>query len=96
MEDWTSLGQQKRKPEFPIATRESHRNLRKNHVVFPSLQDEALSRYNVSREVPHSVLKFERVLCTLDVTPKFPDIPVSLEGNTEVPGTTSSEPLLPS
>ena len=28
-------------------------------------------------------------------TQKFPDIPVSLEGNTEVPGTTSSEPLLP-
>ena len=27
---------------------------------------------------------------------KFPDIPVSLEGNTEGPGTTSSEPLLPS
>ena len=27
---------------------------------------------------------------------KFPDLPVSLERNTEVPGTTSSEPLLPS
>ena len=27
---------------------------------------------------------------------KFPDIPVSLEENTEVPGTTSSETLLPS
>ena len=26
---------------------------------------------------------------------KFPDIPVSLEENTEVPGTTSSETLLP-
>ena len=27
---------------------------------------------------------------------KFPDTPVSLEGNTEGPGTASSEPLLPS
>ena len=27
---------------------------------------------------------------------KLPDIPVSLEGNTEVPSSTSSEPLLPS
>ena len=27
--------------------------------------------------------------------PKFPDIQASLEGNTQVPGTTSSEPLLP-
>ena len=26
---------------------------------------------------------------------KFPDIPVSLEENTELPGTTSSEPLSP-
>ena len=29
MEDWTSLGQHKRKPEFPFVTRESHRNSRK-------------------------------------------------------------------
>ena len=28
MEDWTSLGQHKRKPEFPIITRESRRNSR--------------------------------------------------------------------
>ena len=26
---------------------------------------------------------------------KLPDIPVSIEGNTEVPSSTSSEPLLP-
>ena len=31
-----------------------------------------------------------------NVPQKFPDIWVALEGNTEVPGTTSSEPLLPS
>ena len=36
------------------------------------------------------------LLGTLDATPKFPNIPVSLQGNTEVPGTTSFEPLLPS
>ena len=29
MEDWTSLGQQKRHPEFPVVTRESRRNSRK-------------------------------------------------------------------
>ena len=29
MEDWTSLGQHKRKPEFPVVTRESRRSLRK-------------------------------------------------------------------
>ena len=29
-------------------------------------------------------------------TQKFPDTPGSLEGNTEGPGTASSEPLLPS
>ena len=40
----------------------------------------------VSREVPRSILKFEMLLCTLDATPKFPNIPVSLQGNTEVPG----------
>ena len=41
--------------------------------------------------------------CGHDSTPlgllclqKFPDTLVSLEGNTEVPGMTSSEPLLPS
>ena len=26
MEDWSSLGQHKRKSEFPVVTRESHRN----------------------------------------------------------------------
>ena len=89
------LGQQKRKPEFPFVIRESRRNSRKI-TWFPVLQDEALAPYSVSREVSRSVLKFETVLSTFDVTPKLPDIPVLLEGNIEVPGTTSSEPLLPS
>ena len=61
-----------------------------------SLQDEPLARYSVSREVPCSLLKCETVLAPLMGRQKFPYTPVSLEGNTEVPGTTSSELLLPS
>src|SRR5574342_348560 len=34
MEDWTSLGQHKRHPEFPVVTRESRRNSR-NTTWFP-------------------------------------------------------------
>ena len=68
--------------------------LEKKHVVPPSSQDEALSRYSVSREVPHSVWNSKRYLAPLMRPKKFPNIPVSLEKNTKVPGTTSSEPLL--
>ena len=46
--------------------------LKKNHVVPPSSKDEALARYSVSREVPRSVLKSEKLLGTLDATPKVP------------------------
>ena len=55
-----------------------HRKLRipaqleKNHVVHTSSQDETLSGYSVSREVPRSVFKVETVLGTLDVTQKVP------------------------
>ena len=35
MEDWTSLGQQKRKPEFPVVTQESHHNSRKTTWFAP-------------------------------------------------------------
>ena len=70
--------------------------LKKNDVVPTSSQDEALARYSVSREVPCSVLKCETVFDTLMRPQKFPDTLGSLEGNTEGPGTTSSEPLLPS
>ena len=63
-------------------------------MVSASSQDEALDRYSVSSDVPRSILRFEMVLDTLMRPQKFPDIPVSLEGNTEVLGTTSSEPLL--
>ena len=66
-------------------------------MVPTSLQDEALARDGVSREVPCSALKGKTVTESLHATPqKFPDTPGSLEGNTEVPGTASYEPLLPS
>ena len=46
----------------------------------------------VSREVPRSILKFEILLGTLDATPKFPNILVSLQGNTEVPSVSRDVP----
>ena len=61
-------------------------------MVPPSALDEALARYSDSREVPLSVLKCETVLGTLDATPKFPNIPVSLQGNTEIPGVSREVP----
>ena len=61
-------------------------------MVTPSSQDEALACYSISREVPCSVLKLETVLGTLDATPKFPNIPVSLQGNTEIPGVSREVP----
>ena len=67
------------------------------HVLLkPGLENFELARYSVSKDVPGSVLKCETVLGTLDVTPKVPNTPVSLKGNTKVPGTTSFKPLLPS
>ena len=62
--------------------------LEKNHEVPPSSLYEALSRCSVSREIPCSILKLETVIETLDATQKLPDIPFSLERNTEFPGTT--------
>ena len=38
----------------------------------------------VSSEVPRSILKFEMLLGTLDATPKVPNIPVSLQGITQL------------
>ena len=56
-----------------------------------------VARDGVSREVPGSALKGETVPDSLAATPKSPpDTPGSPEGNTEGPGTASSEPLLPS
>ena len=60
-------------------------------MVPQSLQDEALARWSTPREVQISILKSETVLGTLYATPKVTDIPVSLEGNTEVPTWADSE-----
>ena len=87
------LSQHKRKPEFPVVIWETRRNSRKI-TWFPVLQDEALAPYSVSREVSHSVLKCKTVLGTLDVTPKVPLYTDLTRGDTEVPGTTSSEAFL--
>ena len=68
--------------DFPGATREAPGvprqtlrillQLEKNHEVLPLSRDEAISRCRVSREIPHSLLKFETVLDTLDATQKVP------------------------
>src|SRR5574338_535017 len=49
--------------------------LEKIHVVPRSSQDEALSRYSVSGEVPRWELEVETVLGTLDATHKVPRNP---------------------
>ncbi|MDP0989783.1 hypothetical protein Q6249_29840, partial [Klebsiella pneumoniae] len=54
--------------------------LEKNDVFNPSPQDEALASYSISREVSRSVLKFETVLSTFDVTPKVPRHPSFTRG----------------
>ena len=87
------LGQHKRKPEFPVVMRETRRKSRKI-MWFPVLQDEALAPYSISREVSHSVLKCKTVLGTLDATPKVPLYTDLTRGDTEVPGTTSTEAFL--
>src|SRR5574337_963040 len=71
--------------------------LGKNHVVPPSSQDEALSRYSVSGEVPREELEVETVLGTLDAPPKSsPASRSPWRGTPRFSGTTSSDPLLPS
>src|SRR5574337_720856 len=76
--------------DFPGPTQEASRiprrnsrippQLEKNHVVPPSSQDEALSRYCVSREVPREELEVETVLGTLDVPPQSSPASRSLPG----------------
>ena len=73
--------------------RETRRKLRKI-TWFPVLQDEALAPYSVPGEVSHSVFKCKTVLGTLDATPKVPLYNDLTRGDTEVPGTTSSEAFL--
>src|SRR5574337_799874 len=93
--------------DFPGPTQEASRiprrnsrippQLEKNHVVPPSSQDEALSRYRVSGEVPRWELEVETVLGTLDAPPQSsPASRSPWRGTPRFSGTTSSEPLLPS
>src|SRR5574337_311356 len=71
--------------------------LEKNHVVPPSSQDEARSRYSVSGVVPRQELEVETVLGTLDAPPQSsPASRSPWRGTPRFSGTTSSEPLRPS
>ena len=51
----------------------------------PSSQDEALSRYSASGEVPRKELEVERALGTLDATHKVPRNPGPYEKGTLTP-----------
>src|SRR5574341_421418 len=84
MEDWTCLGQHKRQPEFPVVTRESRRNSRKTTWLlrhrkmkpFPATAPQEKSHVRNWGSKGH--------LAPLMRPTKFPEIPVSLERNTEV------------
>src|SRR5574337_1240094 len=84
MEDWTCLGQHKRQPEFPVVTREARRNSRKTTWLprhrkmkrFPATAPQEKSHVRNWRSKGH--------LARLMRPTKFPEIPVSLERNTEV------------
>src|SRR5574337_10503 len=84
MEDWTCLGQHRRHPEFPVVTRESRLNSRKTTWLprhrkmkpFPATAPQVKSHVRNWRSKGH--------LAPLMRPTKFPEIPVSLERNTEV------------
>src|SRR5574341_20280 len=84
MEDWTCLGLHKRHPEFPVVTRESRRNSRKTRWLhrhskmkpFPATAPQEKSHVRNWRSKGH--------LAPLMRPTKFPEIPVSLERNTDV------------
>src|SRR5574340_924939 len=84
MEDWTSLGQHKWQPECPVVTRESRRNSRKatwfprqrKLKPFPATAPQEKSHVRNWRSKGH--------LAAVMRPTKFPEIPVSLERNTEV------------
>src|SRR5574337_638185 len=84
MEHWTSLGQQKRHPEFPVVTRESRDNSRKT-TWFPRHRKMKPFPASASQEKSHvKNWRSKRFLASLMQPTKFPDILVSLETNTEV------------
>ena len=84
MEDWTSLGQHKRHPEFAAVTRESRRNSRKT-TWFPRHCKMNPFPATASQDKSHvKKWRSKRYLARLMRPTKFRDIPVSLERNTEV------------
>ena len=94
--DSTSLGQQDRFPEFHVVTRESRCNSRKT-MRFPSHREMRPFPTAASQEKSHVHSLNSKWYLTLSMQPKkFPNIPYLLKRNTEFPGTTESEPLLPS
>src|SRR5574338_90842 len=84
MEDWTCLGQHKRQPEFPVVTRESRRNSRKT-TWLPRHRKMKPFPATAPQEKSHlRNWSSKRYLSPLMRPTKCPDIPVSLERNTEV------------
>src|SRR5574337_880407 len=82
MEDWTSLGQHKRHPEFPIVTRESRRNSRKP-PWFPRHRKMKPFPATASHEKSHvRNWRSKRYLAPLMRPTKCPDIPVRSEEHT--------------
>src|SRR5574340_1218701 len=84
VEDWTCLGQHKRHPEFPVVTRESRRNSRKitwlprHRKMKPFPATAPQEKFHVRN------WRSKGPLAPWMRPTKFPEIPVSLERNTEV------------
>ena len=74
-----------RNPKFPATTLE-------NQEILPSMPDEALFCYSISREIPPSLLSLKGYLTPFMQLKKFPDIPPALKRNNEFLATTQEEP----
>src|SRR5574337_1309258 len=78
MEDWTSLGQHKRHPEFPVETRESRRNSRKT-TWFPRHRKMKPFPATASQEKSHvRIWRSKRYLAPLmrpHKVPRHPGLP---------------------
>src|SRR5574341_1288327 len=82
--NWTSLGLHKRHPEFPVVIRESCYTSRKT-TWFPRHRKMSPCAATASQEKSHfRNWSSKRYLSPLMRPTKCPDIPVSLETNTEV------------
>ena len=97
--DWTSLGQHKRLPEFPIVTREkpqtSCQNSRKNEIP-PSSQDEALLFLQGLESNPESSLKTpQEASLPLGYSIDYKRYPSQLERRAEFFASTRGRPDFP-